>query len=121
MKSAKERKMERKRKNKELSATKTVKSRQRRLDNKAKRDAIHDIDPDMKVKVIDQVTYDDLGTEIMVENGRIKSVEPILPPPIFGEDGHMIDHSKTVDVFEPEPETHNKSAIERLTDRFKRK
>ena len=76
MKSAKERKMERKRKNKETSVAKTVKSRQRRLDNKAKRDEIHAIDPDMKVKVINQVTYDDLGTEIMVENGKIKTVEP---------------------------------------------
>ena len=77
MKSSKERKMERKRKNKELSATKTVKSRQRRLDNKAKRDAIHDIDPDMKVKVIDQVTCNEYGIEIMVENGKIKCVPTV--------------------------------------------
>ena len=75
MKSSKERKMERKRKNKELSVAKTEKSRQRRLDNKAKRDEIHAIDPDMKVKVIDQVTYNYLGTEITVENGKIRTVE----------------------------------------------
>ena len=75
MKSAKERKMERKRKNKALSVEKTVKSRQRRLDNAAKRAEINAVDPDMKVKVIDQVTYDDLGTEIMIENGKIKTVE----------------------------------------------
>ena len=74
MKSAKERKMERKRKNKEISVAKTVKSRQRRLDNKAKRDEIHAIDPNMKVKVIDQVTYNYLGTEITVENNKIKTV-----------------------------------------------
>ena len=76
MKSSKERKMERKRKHKALAVAKTEKSRQRRLDNKARRDEIHAIDPDIKVKVINQVTYDDLGTEIMVENGKIKTVEP---------------------------------------------
>ena len=86
MKAAKERKIERKRKHKELSVEKTVKSRQRRLDNKAKRDEIHAIDPDIKVKVIDQVTYDDLGTEIMVKNGKIKTVEIIEP---------------TIEVFNP--------------------
>ena len=86
MKSSKERKMERKAKHKAIAVAKTVKSRQRRLDNKAKRDEIHAIDPDMKVVIKDQVTYDDLGTEIMVENGKIKTVE----------------------VFEPEPEEHKK-------------
>ena len=89
MKSAKERKMERKEKHKALSVAKTVKSRQRRLDNKAKRDAIHAVDPDIKVKVINQVTYDDLGTEIIVKNGKIKTVEIIEP---------------TIEVFNPEIE-----------------
>ena len=74
MKAAKERKIERKRKHNELSVAKTEKSRQRRLANKAKRDEIHAIDPDMKVIVIDQVTYNYLGTEITVENGVIKTV-----------------------------------------------
>ena len=74
MKSSKERKMERKRKNKELSVAKSEASHKRRLDNKAKRDEIHAINPDMKVKVINQVTYNYLGTEIMVENSKIKTV-----------------------------------------------
>ena len=77
MKSSKERKMERKAKHKALAVAKTVKSRQRRLDNKAKRDKIHAIDPDMKVKVIDQVTYNEYGIEIMVENGKIKCVPTV--------------------------------------------
>ena len=96
MKSSKERKMERKRRNKELSVVKTVKSRQRRLDNAAKRAEIHAIDPDIKVKVINQVTYDDLGTEIMVENGKIKTVEPEIIEPT------------TVEVEEVEVEDVNK-------------
>ena len=74
MKSAKVRKMDRKAKHKALSIEKTVKSRQRRLDNKAKRDEIHAIDPNMKVRVIDQVTYNYLGTEITIENGIIRTV-----------------------------------------------
>ena len=74
MKSSKERKMDRKTKHKALSVAKTEASRQRRLDNKAKRDEIHAISPNMKVKVINQVTYNYLGTEIMIENSKIKTV-----------------------------------------------
>ena len=96
--------MDRKRKHKELGAAKTDKSRQRRLDNKAKREAIHKIDPDMKVKVIDQVTYDDLGTEIMVENGKIKTVEPemIIPLPNMEQARQMGE--EIIEVFNAETE-----------------
>ena len=59
MKSSKERKMERKAKHKALSVAKTEKSRQRRLDNKAKRDKILAIDPDAKIVVINGVPYID--------------------------------------------------------------
>ena len=75
MKSSKERKMERKRKNKEISVAKTVKSRQRRLDNKAKRDEIHAINPDVKVKIVNEKTYID-GWEFAVENGKLICKEP---------------------------------------------
>ena len=93
MKSSKERKMERKAKHKALSVEKTVKSRQRRLDNKAKRNEIHSINPDIKIIIKDQITYDDLGTELMVEDGQVKCVEPemIMPLP-------------TVEVFDAEIE-----------------
>ena len=77
MKAAKERKMDRKRKHKALAVAKTEKSRQRRLDNKAKRDAILAIDPDIKVKIIDQVTYNEYDIEIMVENGKVKCVPTV--------------------------------------------
>ena len=110
MKSSKERKVDRKAKHKALAVAKTVKSRQRRLDNKAKRDEIHAIDPDMKVKVINQVTYDDLGTEIMVENGKIKTVEPEIL--VAADEGE-------VNVIE-KIETRNKSALQRLTDKLRR-
>ena len=104
MKSSKERKMERKRKNKELSVAKTVNSRKRRLDNATKRAEIHAIDPDMKVRVIDQVTYDDLGTEIMIENGKIKTVEVFEPDPEEYKKGRAIDNQvekERLGVFNP--------------------
>ena len=93
MKAAKERKMERKAKHKALSVAKTEASRQRRLDNKAKRDEIHAIDPDMKVRVINQVTHDEDGAEIKIENGRIVKWLPQANPV-----------PETVEVFEPDPE-----------------
>ena len=83
MKAAKERKMDRKRKHKALAASKTDKSRQRRLDNKAKRDEIHAIDPDMKVRVIDQVTHDEDGAVIKIENGKITKWLPLAVPEVF--------------------------------------
>ena len=57
MKSSKERKMDRKTKHKALSVAKTEASRQRRLDNKAKRDKILAIDPDAKIVVINGVPF----------------------------------------------------------------
>ena len=74
MKSSKERKMDRKTKHKALSVAKTESSRQRRLDNKAKHDAIHTICSSINVHIINQVTYNDLGDEIMIEDGKIKTV-----------------------------------------------
>ena len=100
MKSAKERKMERKAKHKALSVEKTVKSRQRRLDNKAKRAEIHAIDPDMKIIVIDQVTYNYLGTEITVENGVIRAVSEDFDQKLQDK----IKEVETVEVFNAEIE-----------------
>ena len=93
MNSAKERKMERKAKHKALAVAKTIKSRQRRLDNKAKRAEIHAIDPDIKVRVINQVTHDEDGAEIKIENGKIiKWLPQANPVP------------ETVEVFDAEIE-----------------
>jgi len=100
MKAAKERKMDRKRKHKALAVAKTVKSRQRRLDNKAKRNEIHAIDPDMKVIVIDQVTYNYLGTEITVENGVIRAVSEDFDQKLQDK----IKEIETVEVFNAEIE-----------------
>ena len=109
MKSAKVRKMDRKAKHKALAVAKTVKSRQRRLDNKARRDEIHAIDPDIKVKVINQVTYDDDGAVIKVENGKITKWIPLAIPEIFDNNEAMEERlleiiKPTVEVFDAEIE-----------------
>ena len=57
MKSSKERKMERKAKHKALAVAKTVKSRQKRLDNKAKRDEIHTTNPNAKITIINGIPH----------------------------------------------------------------
>jgi len=69
-KEAKTRKHTRKRAHKELGARRTEASRKRRLDNKAKRNAILDIDSNVKVKIIDQDTYID-GDKVEVVDGKI--------------------------------------------------
>ena len=73
MKSAKVKKMDRKAKHKALSVEKTVKSRQRRLDNKAKRDEIHAIDPDAKVDIKNQRPYVN-GKPVKVVDNEIKPI-----------------------------------------------
>ena len=82
MRSAKVRKMDRKAKHKAQAVAQTAKSRQRRLDNKAKRDEIHAIDPDIKVKVIDQVTYDEDGNKITVYNNALSITSSIIKPTV---------------------------------------
>ena len=109
MKSSKERKMERKEKHKALSVEKTVKSRQRRLDNKAKRDEIHAIDPDIKIIMINEIPHKCIKR--MGSNGKMQTIAG-------GEisltrDGntiriHDIVKPATVEVFEPDPEEHKK-------------
>ena len=100
MRSAKVRKMDRKAKHKAQAVAQTAKSRQRRLDNKAKRNEIHAIDPDMKVIVIDQVTYNYLGTEITVENGVIRAVSEDFDQKLQDK----IKEIETVEVFDAEVE-----------------
>ena len=76
MRSSKDRTIEKKRRNKATGAKRTERSRARRIANKHKREEIHAIDPDMKVVVINQKTFDKHGTEIEVIDGKIKAVTP---------------------------------------------
>ena len=75
MKLAKERKQEKKRINKEMKGVRTDRSRNRRLANKARREVIHAIDPDMNIIIMNQKKFDEQGTEIEVINNKIRAVE----------------------------------------------
>ena len=118
MRSAKARTHDRKRRHKATGAAKTDKSRTRRLANKAKRDKIHAIDPDMKIVVINQRTYDKYGTEIEIVDGKINAIiEPASYEDAVVEYQEIIEEEHR--VIE-KIETKNRSALQRLTDRFKK-
>ena len=137
MRSSKDRTIEKKRRNKAMGAKRTEQSRARRISNKHKRQAIHDIDPNLKVWIMDEKIYDIHGSEIEVVDGKIKPVlvngiykvneentynpkkEKLLYDSIIDEDDLMEEMQKEI-VIE-NIETKNKSALERLTDRFKKK
>ena len=76
MRSSKDRTIEKKRRNKAMGAKRTEQSRARRISNKHKRQEIHDIDPSLKVFIMNQKIYDIYGTEIEVMDGKIKAVTP---------------------------------------------
>ena len=97
MKSSKERKMDKKSKHKALFVAKTEASRKRRLDNKAKRDEIHTIDPDMKVVIKDQVTYNDDGAVIKVDNGKVSIWLPLAVPEVFKPDPEEYKKGRAID------------------------
>ena len=77
-KTAKTRKHNRTRAHKELSARRTEASRARRLENKAKREAIHAIDPDAKVRIIGHNMWvDGIKAEIIAK--KLDIVPSALP------------------------------------------
>ena len=154
MRSSKDRTIQKKRINKANKIAKTERSRKQRIANKHKREEIHAIDPDMKVILINQKTFDKHGTEIEVMDGRIRAITPVVEetedtkyieeqkraqPYIDKEMGifkqipiNMVnmhtDFDSAVEEYkvvieEPVVEKiklKNKSALQRLTDRFKK-
>ena len=97
MKAAKERKMDRKRKHKALAASKTDKSRQRRLDNKAKRDEIHAIDPSVKITIVNGIPH------LHNENGDIVELVNGIYTVVEDKDAEKLVE-EIVEVFNPEIE-----------------
>ena len=127
MKSAKERTVEKKRLHKEMGAKRTERSRARRVKNKHRREEIHAIDPDMKVIIVNQKTFDQHGTEIEVMDGKIRAAklddEIIKATMDFCKepadfDSAVEEYKEVVDVVE-KIETRNKSAFKRLTDKLR--
>ena len=97
MKSAKVRKMERKAKHKALAVAKTIKSRQRRLDNKAKRAEIHAIDPSIKITIVNGIPY------LHNENGDIVELVNGIYTVVEDKDTEKLVE-EIVEVFNPEIE-----------------
>ena len=117
MRSSKDRTIERKRRQQATGARRTERSRARRIANKHKREEIHTINPDMKVVVINQKTFDQHGTEIEVIDNKIKAVTPVEYEDAVIEYQEVMDNDAVIE----EIKTKNKSALERLTDRFRKK
>ena len=116
MKRAKDRTIQKKRVNKANKIAKTEASRRRRVANKHRREEIHAIDPDMKVVIINQTTFDQHGTEIEVMNGKIRAAK--LDDEIIKA---TIDFcNEPADTVIEKIETRNKSAFKRLTDKLRR-
>ena len=127
MRSSKDRTIQKKRVNKANKIAKTERSRKQRIANKHKREEIHAIDPDMKVVVVNQKTFDKYGTEIKVVDGKIRATEldkEIVKatmdfcnePADF--DSAVEEYKEVVDVVE-KIEARNKSAFRRLTDKLR--
>ena len=139
MRSSKDRTIEKKRRHKATTSRRTEESRARRISNKHKRQEIHNIDPNLKVFIMDERIYDVHGVEIEVVDGKIK---PVLINGIYkvneektynaeSDGGRAINDqiekerlgvvNKLDNEVIEEIKTKNKSALERLTDRFKKK
>ena len=120
MRSSKDRTIEKKRRNKAMGAKRTEQSRARRVSNKHKRQAIHDIDPNLKVYIMNEKIYDVHGTQIEVVNGKIK---PVLVNGVYKLDNNddFLMEEMQKEIVIDKINIKNKSALERLTDRFKKK
>ena len=126
MKAAKERKMDRKRKNKELSVAKTEESRQRRLGNKAKREEILNINPNLKITIVDGITYTDDGINgrvaVEVIDGKIRSKELRKQVSINDNELEVIEDDaaigKAIDV---QIEKERLSVFSKFADKFRKK
>ena len=115
MRSSKDRTIEKKRRHKATTSRRTEESRARRISNKHKRQEIHNIDPNLKVFIMDERIYDVHGVEIEVVDGKIK---PVLINGIYKltDKSEVIDNDVVIDKIK----IKNRSALERLTDRFKK-
>jgi|TARA_Y100000310_G_C19968477_1_gene484400 hypothetical protein len=129
MKASKERKMDRKMKHKALSVKKTEESRQRRLNNKAKRAEILNINPNLKITIVDGITYTDDGINgrvaVEVIDGKIRSKELRKQVSINDNELEVIEVveddaaiGKAIDV---QIEKERLGVFSKLVDKFRKK
>ena len=115
MRSSKDRTIEKKRRNKATKVQKTEASRARRVSNKHKRQEIHDIDPSLKVFIMNEKTYDIHGTEIEIIDGKIKATTPADYEEAVVEYQEVVDNEAVIEKIE----ARNKSTFKRLTDKLR--
>ena len=132
MRSSKDRTIQKKRVNKANKIARTERSRKQRVANKHRREEIHAIDPDMKVIVMNQKTFDQHGTEIEVMNGKVRAakLDDEIIKATMDFCNQPADYDDAVEeykeIIEKEHqvinkiETKNRSALQRLTDRFRK-
>jgi hypothetical protein len=123
MRSSKDRTIQKKRVNKANKIAKTEASRKKRIANKAKREEIHAIDPNLKVFIMNEKTYDIHGTEIEVVDGKIKSVAPELVNGIYEltEEKTYNAESDGGRAIDDQIEKERIGAFDKLADRFRKK
>ena len=132
MKSSKERKHDKKNKQLEMSARKTERSRARRLDNKAKRDEIHAINPNLKITIVDGTIYTDDGINgkvaVEVIDNKIKAVTPADYDDAVVEYQEVMDAEKTYNAesdggraINDQIEKERIGMFDKLAERFRKK
>ena len=128
MRSSKERKHDKKRKQDTMSVKKTERSRTRRLANKAKRAEIHNIDPDMKVIMIDQRIYDKHGTEIEIVNNKLHFITDRLvdiledaDPYVNDVKAEIVEVKPVIKVSTVKEVMEKEGMFSKLADRFRKK
>ena len=129
MRSSKDRTIEKKRRNKAMGAKRTEQSRARRISNKHKRQEIRDIDPNLKVFIMNEKIYDVHGTEIEVVDGKIRAAKlddeivkatmDFCSQPVDYDNDDLMEEMQKEIVIE-NIKTKNKSAFKRLTDKLRR-
>jgi hypothetical protein len=115
MRNSKDRTIQKKRVNKANKITRTQASRARRISNKHKRQEIHDIDPKLKVFVMNEKTYDINGNKIEVIDGKIKITTPADYEEALIEYQKVVDNEAVIEKIE----ARNKSTFKRLTDKLR--
>ena len=119
MRSSKDRTIEKKRRHKATTSRRTEQSRARRISNKHKRQEIRDIDPNLKVFIMNEKIYDIHGSEIEVVDGKIK---PVLINGIYKlDDNDDLTEEMQKEIVIENIKTKNRSALEHLTDKFRKK
>ena len=119
MRSSKDRTIEKKRRSKATKVQKTESSRRKRLANKAKREEIHAVDPSVKITIVNGIPHLHNKDNDVVE--LVNGIYTVVDEPTEYEDA-VTEYQETIDddVID-KIKIKNRSALERLTDKLRKK